>query len=75
MTHAHANFTPEEELALRTAWAEGTVPLCPRCAVKMHHKAIGGGSFGLGYQRKREWLLCPSCRRSVMFDSKRGTRT
>ena len=30
--------------------------------------AIGGGSFGLGYARKREWLICPTCRRSVIFD-------
>ena len=22
---------------------------------------IGGGSFGLGYARRRQWLLCPTC--------------
>jgi hypothetical protein len=38
-------------------------------------RSIGGGSFGLGYSRKREWLICPTCRRSVIFDMKRGTRT
>jgi hypothetical protein len=38
-------------------------------------RSIGGGSFGLGYARKREWLICPTCRRSVIFDVKRGTRT
>jgi len=36
---------------------------------------IGGGSFGLGYARRRQWLLCPTCRRSVIFDRERGTRT
>jgi hypothetical protein len=40
----------------------------------MRERSIGGGSFGLGYARKREWLLCPSCHRSVLFDVKRGTR-
>jgi hypothetical protein len=41
----------------------------------MTARAIGGGSFGLGYARRREWLLCPACRRSVIFDRERGTRT
>ncbi len=40
----------------------------------MTRRPIGGGSFGLGYQRQREWLLCAQCRRSVIFDVKRGTR-
>lgn len=75
MSDASANYTPDEEGALRAAFAAGTVPPCPRCGVPMHHKAIGGGSFGLGYQRRREWLLCPQCRRSVLFDVRRGTRT
>jgi len=35
---------------------------------------IGGGSFGLGYARRREWLICPKCHRSAIFDVKRGTR-
>ena len=35
---------------------------------------IGGGSFGLGYARSRRWLICPTCKRSVIFDEKRGTR-
>jgi hypothetical protein len=41
----------------------------------MIRRAIGGGSFGLGYARRREWLLCPRCRRSAIFDAARGTRT
>jgi hypothetical protein len=40
----------------------------------MTARNIGGGSFGLGYARKREWLICPTCKRSVIFDVKRGTR-
>jgi hypothetical protein len=69
-----ARFTVEEERALREAAIAGEAALCPRCAVRMNHREIGGGSFGLGYHRQREWLLCPSCRRSVMYDRKRGTR-
>lgn len=74
MTHDTANFAPAEEITMREAWAAGALPPCPRCGVPMHHTAIGGGSFGLGYRRRREWLLCPQCRRSVLFDVARGTR-
>ncbi len=73
MTEA-ARFSAEEEKALRAAVVAGTTPECPRCLVRMTHRSIGGGSFGLGYHRQREWLLCPSCRRSAIFDVKRGTR-
>jgi len=70
-----ATYTTDEDRAIRATWATGVLPHCPRCAVSLTHRAIGGGSFGLGYSRKREWLLCPSCRRSVLFDARRGTRT
>jgi hypothetical protein len=70
-----ARYTSEEERGIREAVIAGEVPVCPRCQVKMTHRPIGGGSFGLGYHRQREWLLCPSCRRSALFDRKRGTRT
>ena len=69
-----ARYTSEEERALRDAAVAGDLPTCPRCQVRMTHREIGGGSFGLGYHRQREWLLCPACRRSVMYDRKRGTR-
>mgnify|MGYP006975169522 CR=1 FL=1 len=69
-----ARFTTEEEQQLRAAVLDGTPPSCPRCEVRMTRRPIGGGSFGLGYHRQREWLLCPSCRRSAIFDVRRGTR-
>lgn len=69
-----ARFTSAEERQLREAATAGEAPMCPRCAVRMSHRELGGGSFGLGYQRQREWWLCPSCKRSVMFDRQRGTR-
>ena len=68
------HFTPAEQRAIRDAFARGEMPSCPRCAVTMTERAIGGGSFGLGYARKREWLICPTCRRSALFDVRRGTR-
>ena len=70
-----ARYSAEEEREMRATLASGTTPQCPRCGVTMTHRPIGGGSFGLGYRRQREWLLCPSCKRSAIFDVKRGTRT
>jgi uncharacterized protein (DUF983 family) len=69
-----AQFSPEEQARMREAFARGAEVVCPRCDAAMTARAIGGGSFGLGYARKREWLICPKCRRSALFDVKRGTR-
>ena len=69
-----AQYSAAEQRAIREAHAAGRTPECPRCAVPMTARAIGGGSFGLGYARRREWLICPRCRRSAIFDVKRGTR-
>ena len=69
-----AQFTPEEQRAVRDAYARGEPAVGPRDGATMTVRAIGGGSFGLGYARRREWLICPQCRRSVIFDLKRGTR-
>jgi hypothetical protein len=70
-----AQYDAAEQKAIREAVAAGQAPLCPRCGVALTSRPIGGGSFGLGYARRREWLICPSCRRSAIFDVKRGTRT
>jgi len=69
-----AQYTADEEGAIRRAVTEGTDAVCPRCATAMTRRSIGGGSFGLGYARRREWFICPQCHRSVIFDVKRGTR-
>ena len=69
-----AQFLPEEEADIRQAFGAGETPRCPRDGAAMTARSIGGGSFGLGYARQREWLICPECRRSVIFDRKRGTR-
>jgi hypothetical protein len=75
MSDEQARYEPAEERAIREAYARGESPKCPRDGGTLTARSIGGGSFGLGYARKREWLICPTCRRSVIFDVKRGTRT
>ena len=67
-------YTAVEQQALREAVAAGQPATCPRDGATLTRRPIGGGSFGLGYARQREWLLCPTCRRSALFDVKRGTR-
>jgi len=74
VTDAAARYDPEEERVLRGRFAAGEPLICPRDGATMTTRRIGGGSFGLGYARSREWLICPECRRSVLFDVKRGTR-
>ena len=71
----HATYEPAEERAIREAHAKGAQPACPRDGALLIARDIGGGSFGLGYARRRQWLLCPTCKRSVIFDRMRGTRT
>lgn len=69
-----AQYTPEEQQGLRAALVAGRPPRCPRDDAAMTRRPLGGGSFGLGYARQREWLICPTCRRSALFDVRRGTR-
>lgn len=70
-----ATYDAEEERQIRERFVAGERPTCPRDGAVLTLRDIGGGSFGLGYARRRQWLLCPSCRRSVIFDRERGTRT
>jgi transposase-like protein len=71
-----AQYSLAEHAQIRDAVIAEHSPHCPRCDTHpvMLGKNIGGGSFGLGYQRKRDWFVCPSCKRSAIFDLKRGTR-
>jgi len=69
-----AQFLPEEERVVREAFTANGEPVCPRDGTRLTVRSIGGGSFGLGYARSRRWLICPECKRSVIFDQKRGTR-
>ena len=69
-----AQYTPDEQRLVRDSHAGGGTPVCPRDGSVMTTRPIGGGSFGLGYARQRQWLICPTCKRSVIFDVKRGTR-
>jgi hypothetical protein len=68
-------YSEAELAALRAAVAEGKAAVCPRDGATMVPREIGGGSFGLGYARRRSWLICPQCKLSAIFDIARGTRT
>jgi len=70
-----AQYSPGELAQIREDFTSGRPPLCPRCNAAMTRREIGGGSFGLGNARQRDWLICGKCRRSAIFDIQRGTRT
>ena len=70
-----AQYTALELQQIRGEFTAGKPVVCPRCGVTMTRRGIGGGSFGLGYARQRDWMICPKCRRSAIFDIQRGTRT
>jgi hypothetical protein len=69
-----AQYTPVQLAAIKDAFVGKEPVTCPVCGGRMTARPIGGGSFGLGYSRKREWLICGGCHRSAIFDVKRGTR-
>ncbi|HEY8310309.1 MAG TPA: hypothetical protein VIG47_07125 [Gemmatimonadaceae bacterium] len=69
-----AQFTPSQLAEVKDAFTAARDVVCPVCGGRMTARSIGGGSFGLGYSRKREWLICGTCHRSAIFDVKRGTR-
>lgn len=70
-----AQYSAGELQQIRDDFVSGKITLCPRCNAAMTRREIGGGSFGLGYARQRDWLICGKCRRSAIFDIQRGTRT
>jgi len=70
-----AQYSASELQRIRDEFMGGKMPMCPRCNAAMTRREIGGGSFGLGYARQRDWLICGKCRRSAIFDIHRGTRT
>ena len=70
-----AQYSASELQRIRDEFMSGKMPMCPRCDTAMTRREIGGGSFGLGYARQRDWLICGKCRRSAIFDIHRGTRT
>ncbi len=72
--NSQAQFTAEELKAIREVFLTGAMPDCPRCLARMTQRPIGGGSFGLGYARQRDWLICSRCHRSAIYDIRRGTR-
>ena len=72
---AAAQYDAAQQARIRDEYVKSGSAHCPDDGSVMTSRKIGGGSFGLGYARRREWLLCPTCKRSLIFDRERGTRT
>lgn len=46
---------------------DGEGPACPACGTTLVRRAVPPKDE-VAYVRERVWLLCPSCRRSAVFD-------
>lgn len=66
-------FTREQSDQLRQSWRAGAVPSCPVCNLDMSLTSVEPRE-GVPYVRRRDWLLCPGCKRSLILDRPRSDR-
>ncbi len=63
-------WTREEERSLRRAVAEGMPLVCPVCDVRLEVETVAPRR-DVSYVRRRRWLRCSRCRRSLVVDAPR----
>lgn len=68
-----ANYSREERRRLAEAAAEGKPLRCPVCGGGLARRRVEPGR-GVGYVRRRSWVLCPACKRSAAVDVRPGAR-
>lgn len=63
-----ANYDRDEKAEILAALRRGEDgPACPACATTLVRRGVPPKEE-VAYVRDRIWLLCPSCRRSAVFD-------
>ncbi|HUG39180.1 MAG TPA: hypothetical protein VMM12_01780 [Longimicrobiales bacterium] len=67
------SFTADERRRIEAALAAGREPLCPACGGVLDRRRVRPAA-SVSYVRRREWLLCPGCRRSGAVDVREGER-
>ena len=63
-------YTREEKAEMRRSLARGEAPFCPRCSGIMEESVVRPHP-DVAYMRKRVWLGCRECGRSVVVDRPR----
>lgn len=64
-----ANYDTAERQKLAEALRGGEPLVCPRCGAAVARSPVAGRA-ALPYVRRREWLICTGCKRSVAVDVK-----
>lgn len=63
-------FSPADEAEIRARRRAGAQVECPHCRVPLAVEAVPPPD-GVAYVRRRSWLTCPSCRRTMVADDPR----
>jgi predicted RNA-binding Zn-ribbon protein involved in translation (DUF1610 family) len=61
------NFNAAQRSELRSAWEAGAKLACPACGAAIATRAIPP-KREVPYVRRRVWLICSSCKRSLTID-------
>ena len=64
-------FSQAQEMALRLRWAANGEAACPMCGVPLEDRPVPQPSQ-VSYVRRRSWLTCPECRRTLVADDPKG---
>ena len=67
----HAQYDADEEALLLDALRRGTPLRCPRCGAAVGRRAVPP-ERAVAYVRRRVWLSCEGCGRSVVLDERRA---
>ena len=67
-------FTSAEEREIGDGVRAKREVRCPRCRTPLDEWAVGPRA-DVSYVRSRVWLVCPSCRRSVVVDRPQTDRS
>ncbi len=63
-------FSADEQRRIAHDVREGSEPTCPRCGASLDEWPVEPRP-DVSYVRSRLWLVCTSCRRSVVLDRPR----
>jgi hypothetical protein len=63
-------YTRDEEALVTAALASGAEARCPRCDLRLELHDVTPRE-GVPYLRRRIWLTCGSCGRSLVVDRRR----
>ncbi|MEJ2541643.1 MAG: hypothetical protein P8188_17045 [Gemmatimonadota bacterium] len=64
------DFSREQKERLAAAWRARRAVVCPHCETRLVRDRVPTPE-GVAYVRRRSWLRCPDCGRSLVADDPR----